>query len=62
MDNDYACTEDMILAMEESVGNDCRSFYLQNEIDALREVGRKIAIYECFLQKFEQQCSEFIIY
>lgn len=62
MEDDYACTEDMILVMEESVGKECRSFYLQNEIDALREVGRKIAIYECFLQKFEQRCSEYLTY
>ena len=62
MENDNACVEDMILVMQESVVTSCRSFYVPAEISALHKVGKKIATYECFLQKFEQRCSEFLIF
>ena len=60
MDNDYACNEDMILAVKQSVNEKCQSFYSVGERLSLHNAGEKIAMYECFLQKFQQKCSEFL--
>ena len=60
MDNDIACKEDMTLAVQEAVTERCKSFYSVTEILSLQDVGEKIATYECFLQNFQQQCSEFL--
>ena len=61
MENDFACTEDMVIAAYQSVDR-CGSFYKPNEKILLKDFGSKIATYECFLQKFEQWCSEYIQY
>ena len=60
MDNDHACNEDMVLAVQQSVNERCQSFYSVAEGLSLQDVGEKIAMYECFLQKFQQKCSEFL--
>lgn len=60
MDNDNACKEEMILAVQQSVNEKCKSFYSVAESFSVQDVGEKIAMYECFLQKFEQQCLEFL--
>ena len=62
MENDIACTEDMVIAAYQSVDGRCGSFYKPNEKILLKDIGSKIATYECFLQKFEQWCSEYIQY
>ena len=62
MENDVACTEDMLIAAYQSVDDRCGSFYNPNEQLLIKEIGSKIATYECFLQKFEQLCSEYIQY
>ena len=62
MENDNACVEDMMIAAKQSIDERCGSFFQANEIVELSNAGRKIANYECFLQKFEQWCSSFIQY
>ena len=62
MDNDNACEIDMIQAFQDSVTEKCKSSYLQNEMWSIHEIGKNLAIYECFLQKFEQRCLEFFTY
>ena len=60
MDNDHACNEDMVIAVQQSVNERCQPFYSVAEGLSLQDVGEKIAMYECFLQKFQQKCSEFL--
>ena len=60
MENDNACSEDMAILMKEFIFDRCKSYYLPNEVSILNQHGENIISYECFLQKFEQMCAEFI--
>ena len=62
MEDDHACKEDMMIVTKQAMDEHCGAFYSQEDKISLIEVGRKIAQYECFLQKFEQWCSEYILY
>ena len=60
MENDNACNEDMVIIVKESIFESCKSYYSPNEVSILNKLGENIVSYECFLQKFEQICAEFI--
>ena len=60
IENDYSCKEDMTILVKESITENCNPHYSPNELSTLLKHGENIVLYECFLQKFEQICSEFI--
>ena len=60
LENDNSCYEDMVILVKESIIETCKHNYNPNELSTLSEIGENVVSYECFLQKFEQMCSEFI--
>ena len=60
MENDNSCNEDMVILVKESITESCMNSYHPIELSTLYELGENVVSYECFLQKFEQMCSEFI--
>ena len=60
IENDNSCNEDMVILVKESIFETCKHHYNPIEVSTLNELGQNVVSYECFLQKFEQMCSEFI--